>query len=286
MTTSERELQELHQLRSWVFSKAKQWWSFGVASSYLAIAAVPFAWLAGWQEWAGPLAAVALAISGRVCVWRSEGYRKDAEWTIRTIELNRGIGVEVDTVRLADLKSRYIRALDDQDESVSDGGYYEVSGKPSRALLMMMERESAWWTAQLAKKASQTVFVAMCVFGLASVSVVALWGLEVQGGPTTSTTSQMVGRVYGLAICVVFLLDTHSLVLNYRRLSVAAKDSMLRLTALLERVDEVSDVGLMAAVSDYQSSRMDGPLIPDWFKRYHERTLQRVWGETLSKIGE
>ena len=285
MTTSEPGLEELHQLRSWVFSKAKLWWGFGVAFGYLAIVAVPFAWLVGWQEWAGPLAAVALAISGRGCVWRSEGYREDAEWTIRTIEFNRGIGLEVDTVKLADLKSRYIRALENQDESVSDGGYYEASGEPSHTLLIKMERESAWWTEQLAKRASKTVFIAMFIVGLASALAIALGGLEVESETATNITSEIFRRGYGLAICAIVLLDTYNLGRKYNRLSVAAKDSMQVFTALLDRADEVSDHRLITAVSDYQSVRKEGPLIPNWFKRYHEKTLQRVWDDTLSMKG-
>ena len=285
MTTSEPDLEELHQLRNWVFSKAKLWWGFGVAFGYLAIAAVPFAWLVGWQEWAGPLAAVALTISGRGCVWRSEDYREDAEWTIRTIELSRGIGLEVDTVKLADLKARYFRALEDQDDSVSDGGYYEASGEPSHVLLIKMERESAWWTEQLAKKASKTVFIAMVVVGLASVLAIAFGGLEVEDETATNVTSGIFRRGYGLAICAIVLLDTYNLGRKYNRLSVAARESMQRLTALLDQASEVSAHRLLTAVSDYQSARKEGPLIPNWLKRYHERTLQRVWDKTLSPNG-
>lgn len=285
MAISELDLEGLHQLRSWVFSQAKLWWGFGVAFGYLAIVAVPIAWLAGWQEWAGPLAAVGLAISGRVCVWRSEGYRDDAEWTIRAIELNRGIGHKIDTTKLADLRSKYFRGLKKHDDSVSDGGYYEASGKPSHSLFIKMERESAWWTEQLAKKASKMVFILMGVVALASVSVIALGGLEAEGETATIIASEIFRRGYGLAICIIVLLDTLNLGLKYYRLSVAARESMERLTALLARVDDVSVPRLMTTVSDYQSARKEGPLIPDWFKRYHERSLQRVWDETLSMKG-
>lgn len=282
MTISEPDLEGLHQLRSWVFSRAKLWWGFGVAFSYLAIVAVPLAWLVGLQEWAGPLVAVMLAISGRVCIWRSESYREEAEWTIRAIELNRGIGHEVDATKLADLRSKYFRGLQKPDDSVSDGGYYEASGKPSHALLIKMERESAWWTGQLAKKASKMVFIAMGVLALASVSAIALGGLEVEGETATTIASEIFRRAYGLAICTIVLLDTLNLGVKYHRLSVAARESMERLTILLDRVDDVSVAKLMTAVSDYQSARKEGPLVPDWFKRYHERSLQRVWDETLS----
>ena len=281
MTISEPDLEGLHQLRSWVFSQAKLWWGFGVTFSYLAIVAVPIAWLVGWQEWAGPLAAVGLAIFGRACVWRSEAYRKDAEWTIRVIELNRGIGHEVDTAKLADLKSKYFRGLQKHDDSVSDGGYYEASGKPSYSLLIKMERESAWWTEQLAKKASKMVFILMGVVALASVLAIALGGLEVEGETATTIASETFRRGYGLAICAIILLDTFNLGLKYHRLSVAARESMER----LDRVEDVSVPRLMTAVSDYQSARKEGPLIPNWFKRYHERSLQRVWDETLSIKG-
>ena len=285
MTISEPDLEGLHQLRSWVFSQAKLWWGFGVAFGYLAIVAVPITWLVGWQEWAGPLAAVVLAISGRACVWRSEGYRDDAEWTIRAIELNRGIGHEVDTAKLADLRSKYFRGLEKHDDSVSDGSYYEASGKPSHSLLIKMERESAWWTEQLAKKASKMVFIVMGGVALASVLAIALGGLEVEGETATTIASEIFRRAYGLAICAIVLLDTLNLGRKYHRLSVAARESMERLTWLFDRTDDVSVPRLMIAVSDYQSARKEGPLVPDWFKRYHESSLQRVWDETLSMKG-
>ena len=285
MNIIEPDLEGLHQLRSWVFSQAKLWWGFGVAFGYLAIVAVPITWLVGWQEWAGPLAAVVLAISGRACVWRSEGYREDAEWSIRAIELKRGIGHEVDTAKLADLKSKYFRGLEKHDDSVSDGGYFEASGKPSHSLFIKMERESAWWTGQLAKKASKMVFLVMGCVALASVLAIALGGLEVEGETATTIASEIFRRGYGLAICVIVLLDTLNLGRKYYRLSVAAKESMERLTGLLDRADDVSVPRLMIAVSDYQSARKEGPLVPDWFKRYHERSLQRVWDETLSMKG-
>ena len=229
------------------------------------------------------MAAVVLAISGRACVWWSEGYREDAEWTIRTIELKRGIGHEVDVAKLADLKAKYFSGLGKPaDKSVSDGGYYEASGKPSRSLLIKMERESAWWTEQLAKKASKVVFTAMGVGALVSVALIALGGLEVERTTATSIASEIFRRGYGLAICAVILLDTFHLGVKYRRLSVAAKESRERLTALLDRVDDVSVPRLMTTVLDYQSARKEGPLIPDRLKRCHERSLQRVWDDTLS----
>ena len=267
-----------------MFSRAKLWWGLGVAFGYLAILAVPFAWLAGWQEWAGPLTAVVLAIAGRVSAWNSEGYREDAEWTIRTIELNRGIGLGVDATKLADLRSKYFRALQRHGESDSHDDYYEASGDPSNALLIKMERESAWWTGQLAKKASKTVFTATSLVALASMSAIALGGLEVEGEAATTIASVVFRRGYGLAICAIILLDTFNLGVKYNRLGVAAGESMERLTALLDQVDDVDATRVMTAVSDYQSARKEGPLIPDWFKRWHERSLQSVWDETLSVI--
>ena len=106
-----------------------------------------------------------------------------------------------------------------------------------------------------------------------------------EGEAATTTGSEIFRRAYGLAVCAIVLLDTLNLGLKYHRLSVAARESMKRLTALLDRVDDVSVPRLMTAVSDYQSARKEGPLIPDWFKRYHERSLQRVWDETLSMKG-
>ena len=60
---------------------------------------------------------------------------------------------------------------------------------------------------------------------------------------------------------------------------------MERLTALLDQGDDVTVPSLMTAVSDYQSARKEGPLIPDRFKRYHEKSLQHVWDERLSMKG-
>ena len=264
-----------------MFSRAKLWWGFGVAFGYLAIVAVPIAWVAGWPEWAGPLAAVVLTISGRSCVWRSEGFRDDAEWTIRAIELYRGIGYAVDASRLADLRSKYFRGWQRHDDSASDDNYYEASGEPSNTLLIRMERESAWWTEQLAKKASNTVFVVSAIVGLVSLSAIALGGLELEG-EVVATASQVFRRGYGLAICLIIMLDSLSLGVKYRRLSGAAKESMRRFTELLGRGDDVSVQRLMTTVSDYQSARKEGPLIPDKFKRFHEDSLQRVWDDTLS----
>ncbi len=285
MIVSEPDFDGLHQLRGWVFSQAKLWWGFGVAFGYLAIVAVPFAWLVGWQEWAGPMAAVMLAISGRACVWWSEGYREDAEWTIRALELNRGIGLEIDTTKLADLKSKYFRGLQKHKDSVSDSSYYEASGKPSHSLLIRMERESAWWTEQLAKKASKIVFIVMGLFVVASVLAIALGGLEVEGEIATNIASEVFRRGYGLAICAVVVLDTFNLGRKYHRLSAAARRSMERLTGFLNRGGDVSIPVLMGAVAEYQSARKEGPLIPDWLKRCHEKSLQRVWDDTLSVKG-
>lgn len=282
MDGSDGNLDGLHQLRRLVFSRAKLWWGLGVAFGYLAIVAVPFAWLVGRQEWAGPLIAVVLAISGRASVWWSEGYREDAEWTIRTIELNRGIGYGVDAAKLADLRSKYFRALQRHAGSGGHDDYYEASGDPSYALLIKMERESAWWTGQLAKKASKAVFAAMGVVVLGSILAIALGVLEAEGEAATTIASEVLGRGYGLGIFAIVLLDTLNLGLKYHRWGVAAGESMKRLTALLDQVDDICVPRVMSAVSDYQSARKEGPLIPDWFKRYHERSLQSVWDETLS----
>lgn len=282
MTIEEPDLEDLHQLRTWVLSQAKLWWGFGVSFGYLAIAAVPVTWLIGWQEYAGPLVAVVLAICGRVCVWRSEGYREDGEWAARAIELNRGIGHEIDATRLADLRLMYFSALQNDDDSESYDSYYEASGDPSPTLLIKMEHESAWWTGQLAKKASNLVFFVMGIVFLISVALIAVGGLEVEGEAANTFSSDIFRRAYGLAICVIILLDTFSLGLNYHRLSMAAKESVRRLAELLDRVDDLSTPKLMIAVTDYQSARKEGPLIPDWFWRYHKKSLNHVWGNTMS----
>ena len=286
MTIDKPELDVLHQLRSSVASLAKLWWGFGVAFGYLAIVAVPFAWLVGGPDYVGPLAAVLLAISGRVCVWKSESYRKDAEWTIRTIELHTGIGLEVDATTLADLKFRYFKRLQRSNDFANDREYYEASGDPSPNLLTKRVRESSWWTGQLAKKASNLVFLMMAVVVFGAALVIIVGGLEVEGDVATSVSSEIFRRAYGLAICVILLLDTLSLGLKYHQLSVAAKESMGKLTALLDEGEDVGVTMLMTTVSDYQAARKEGPLIPDWFKCYHENTLQRVWDETLSISGE
>lgn len=281
MSNNEQDLDGLHQLRAYVFSCAKMWWGSGTTLSYLAIVAVPFAWLVGWQEWAGPLTAVVLAIAGRASVWRSESYREDAEWTLRTIELNRGIGYEIDATRLADLRSKYHVTPGRHRRSVGDDEYYEASGEPSYALLMKMERESSWWTWQLAKKASKTVSIATVLVVLVSVLIVALGGLEAEGKAATTVTSDILRRGYGLAICAIVLLDTLNLGMRYKRLGLAAEKSMRRLDALLLQGD-VCVARVMNAVSDYQAARKEGPLIPDRFKRCHQKSLQSAWDETLS----
>lgn len=283
MTNITPNLERLHQLRSKVFSRAKLWWGCGVTSGYLAIVAVPTAWLIGSKQWIGPLAAVLLAICGRGCMWRSDSLRIDAEWAIRAIELNRGIGYGVDAARLASLKSKYFRWLQKPDDSVRDSTYYEASGEPSWALLIAMERESAWWTEQLARKASKTVFVLMCMVALVSMSVMALGGLEVNGNIATTNSAEILLRGYGLAISLIVLIDIVHLGLKYHRLSVVARESMRTFTELLDQPHDAGKTRLMVAVSDYQSARREGPLIPDWFKCCHEKSLQSVWDETLSK---
>ena len=281
MSNYERNLDGLHQLRTFVFSRAKLWWGSGVAFGYLATLAVPTAWLVGWQGLEGPLTAAVLAIFGRVSVWRSESYREDAEWTLRTIEFNRGIGYEIDAAKLADVRSKYPLGLEKPGGSIGDDDYYEASDDPSYALLIEMIRESSWWTGQLAKKASKIVFIATVFVVLASTFVVVLGGLEADGQAAASFASDVLRRGYGLAICAIVLLDTLNLGMKYRRLSVAAGESTKRLDALLAQGDECI-VRVMNAVSDYQSARKEGPLIPDRFKRWHEKSLQGVWDSTLS----
>ncbi len=283
MSIGEPDLKQLHHLRTWVSSRAKLLWGFGVSLGYLAIVAVPIAWSIGWQGWVGPLGAVVFAISGRICVWRSENYREDAEWTIRAIELSRGIGYKIDAAKLARVKLKYVNRLPRQGPSVSYDDYYEASGEPSHSLLIRMERESAWWTEQLAKKASLIVFIVTGAALVVSVSAITLGGLEVQDERATMGASGILRRSYGLAISLLVLLDAVNLGTKYHRLSVAAEESMKRLTELLDRVGSVSNLDVILAVSGYQWARKEGPLIPDSLKRYYEEPLQRVWNDTLSR---
>ena len=280
MTYHDSRLKYLHKLRGGLFSRAKSLWGLGTLLGYFAIGAVPTAFLFGWQEWAGPLAAGVFAISGRMLVWWSETYREDAEWTLRTIELNRGIDLEIDAIKLANVKSKYLHRLRNHDSSLVDNSYYEATGNPSPDLLIRMGRESAWWTEQLAKKASKTVFIVLTILALMSVLAIAFGALEGESGD--DLTPEVFRRAYGLAICAILLLDTSNLGVKYSKLSVAAQESMGRLSAILKQGDDLSASALMAIVSEYQSARRQGPLIPDWFKCYHEKTLQRVWDETLS----
>ena len=282
MTNTAPALEELCRLRSSVFSRAKLWWGYGVAFGYLAIAAFPIAWLIESKQWIGPLAAVLSAIAGRLCVWRSDGLRDDAEWILRASELNRGIGYRADAIKVASLKSKYFRLVQKRDDSTDEEVYYEASGTPSWSIFIEMERESAWWTDQLAAKASKTIFVTMCMVAVASMSVIALGGLEVEGNADTTTSSEVVRRAYGLAICGIVLLDILSLGVRYRMLSVAARESMRTFTELLDEIQSACVPKLMTAVSEYQSARRAGPLLPDWFKRWHERSLQSIWDEALS----
>ena len=265
---------DLDDLRNCLFSVTKLRWGLGVTLGYLATITVPMATFSKSPEWIGPCVAMALAIVGRFLTWHSESIRSDAEWLHRGNELARGIDRRIDDAAIATIRSKYSRYNHKVRSRQSDeASYYETSGPPSSRLLLMMLRESAWWTQQLASKAWKTVGVTAGLVAAGSVIVV------VMVARTTGTPILL--AVYAVAVCIILSSDTAYLAAKYRNLCVAAKESFDRLNALRSN-EAAEEAPILAAIADYQISRANGPLIPNWFKKHHEETLQEIWDETLS----
>ena len=257
-----------------LFSRAKFLWGFGLAYGYLAIVSVPLYLFLKGPTWIGPCSALGCAIVSRVLYFFSSKVHSDAQWLLRQTEFERGLGWAIDSANLAALQSRYPRIrLEARGSKAEEEGYYEYSGPPSPLTLVKMLRESAWWSEQLATKATIWVgFASGIVVSAAIAAVIAV--ARVEGSPIAPV-------FYALAVCLIVCLDTVFLAMRYRSSATLAKKCFDHMCALT-KAGHVEDDRMLAAVGDYQLYRADRPLIPDWFKKVHEKTLQEIWDRNLS----
>ena len=273
-----RALDELNGIRGCLFSAAKGRWGFALCCSYLAIVTVPtiLCVIPSLPRWTGAVVAAFFAIAARLLHWWSDTVRSDAERLHRQNEYARGIGLAVEASTIATIKAKYSRLEKKWSaRQRADAKYYESSGNPSPRLLALMMRESAWWTQQLAAKAANFTLVTATLSTAVSMFLLATVVPDLAGSSTPFT-------LYALAVCIIVSLDLFYLGFRYIVLSTSAEQAFSQLDALELESDEKS---VIVAAGNYQLARQVGPLIPERLKRWHQRKLQRIWDQTLSRHG-
>lgn len=270
------DLAELDGVRVCLFSVAKARWGLALLCSYLAIVTVPafVLGMSGSPRWLAPAVAAAFAIAARLFQWWSDTARGDAETLHRQSEYARGIGLTVDAATVATIKAKH-SFLEKKwlARQSGEAGYYELDDDPSPRLLALMLRESAWWTQQLAAKASKFI---LATATLSTVGSILLLAIVVPDVPEPSTPF----KLYAFAVCVIVSVDLFYLGVRYQALSSTAKEAFSQLSSLESENDEKK---VIAAAGNYQIARQVGPLIPDWTRRWHRNKLQRIWDRTLSR---
>lgn len=270
------ESESLH-LEGWrysLFSEAKILWGYGLVFGYLAMVLVPYYLSLKGPNWTGPLFALACAVLSKVLYFLSSKVHADAQWLLRQSEFRRGLGWPIDLVNFAALQSKYSRHRSNaRRRQVEEEDYYDQSESPSHLSLVKMLRESAWWSEQLAKKACIWVGFASGMLVLVAI-VVVIAVARVEDSPIAPT-------IYALGVGLIVCLDTVFLAMRYRISATLAKERFDQLCTLT-KADNVDDARMLAAIGDYQLFRVGRPLIPDWFKKSHEKTLQDIWDQNLS----
>lgn len=254
----------LNGLRSVLFSSAKKRWFGGVIIGYLAVFVVPISVSLEAPTWIGATVAAALSIAGRLARAWSDSIRGDAEKLHRANELFRGIGHPIEPKTIADLRFRYsdLQKLIEKQEREQEE-YHETRGEPAPRLLSSMLRESAWWTAHLAKKARNFTCVAGAVgFFIVIVVLVMLGSIQ--------------DRVYGAAICAVILVDLFNLGLRYERLREGCL-SAFRIFDDFRNRNVISERDAFVAALNYYVARGSAPLLPDWLWRKYRSKLNNAW---------
>ena len=275
-SSGESSFEDLYGVRSYLLSVAKDRWALALVCAYVAVVTIPFLAIIGAPPWTGPCAAAGFTIAGKLLGWWSDSVRKDAEWLHRRVEYAQGIGYAVDESSLATIKSKYSRfSRHWEQRATEEVGYYEASGSPSPLLLAMMLRESAWWTQQLASKAFVLVLVTACLVVFLSLGIVIMIARQ-------SVDLSILLTIYACVVCAIASLDTLYLAMKYKTLSSSSEKAFKRLNALSSK-GNADETSTLIAVADYQNSRSNGPLVPDWFKKRHQGDLQKIWDKDLSQ---
>lgn len=252
----------LDGLRKTLFSAAKKCWVGGVIMGYLVVLAVPASFFLEFPRWIGAIVAALLSVSGILLRAWSDSIRGDADELHRANELFRGVGYPIEPAMIADLRYRYSHLMKSAKEHDTEQvEYYESSGDPSPHLLISMLRESAWWTAHLAKKAQIIIYMGTAVGLLISLAIFL----------SDSTAVQF----YGIAICAVVLTDLFYLGYRYSKLHLGCDAAFRKFDSLLGA--SVSEGEAIVAATSYHMVRGTGPFVPDLLWKRQREKLQDAW---------
>ena len=255
--------------RKTLFSAAKKRWVGGVIIGYLVILAVPASFFFEFPRWIGAIVAALLSVSSTLLRGWSDSIRGDAEKLHRANQLCRGIGHPIEPAMIAKFQYRYSHlAKSAKEHDTKQVEYYESSGDPSPHLLISMLRESAWWTARLAEKAKNVIYMGAAVGLLISLAIFL----------SDSTAVQF----YGVAICAVVLTDLFYLGYRYGKLHLGSDAAFRKFDSLLGT--NISEGKAIVAATNYHVVCGTGPLVPDLLWKRQQKKLQDAW-VPLSKSG-
>lgn len=249
-----------------LFRKAKRWWGASVGMDLLAIVSVlPGAlWLAT-PPWATPAIAVALAVTARSILWRSETIREYAERLLGEEELHVGLGRKRDPVLVADVEAGFGRLPHPMGRKgpPRHEPYFSVTGAPSGRRLVMQMWESSWWTEQSGKTMRTLLLVtAIPIFATTAILILV-------AEPVTI-------RIYGFAVWASVFTSTFHIVWRYHKLATGCRSAFQYLDELRRR-DSVTVADALIPTGSYQHTRRVGPPIPEWLWRIRRGRLESAW---------
>lgn len=122
-------------------------------------------------------------------------------------------------------------------------------------------------------KTTKTWFtIITCITSVVTVAVIVF---------SSTTTSSLLVKAYGLTIWLLISIDLWHLVFQYARLAAGAKAAFGKLS-LLSNESNPDVHSTLIAVLNYQFLRSAAPPILKVFKTLYSKRLQTTWNEVLS----
>ncbi len=257
------------------FSNAKRWWAAALVAQIAVSLAAAITVVADVLSPGWGLTFLAISVVGSICQWRSDSLRQRAETLLRHVELEEGLGWEINLKVLSDYFAMAIPVEAGSKVRAREQGSFYASTRP-RGPVRALEnlQESAWWTQHLASFVGWIALLSTIGLGL-----VALWSLLVALSVLGSASPIMLSNVIAAVVALIFAGNLVRLPCDYFAFSHDAKE-FDSLANTLAKSGAPTENDTLRLVADYQLRRAMGPPLPDWAWRLRRKHLNRIWKET------
>lgn len=262
------------------YSRSKQWlnWTLGLSLAVQGMTILSAALSSG----PGPKAIGVVVALAQILLFIFRRCGKNhfglAEQIRRLVMLHDGLGIQPSEDQLAAIWERVGNPQDAKAAYLDP--YYESSAPKGCKRLIEITRESAFFTASLARSAA-TAFWGAAITGLGAAVFALVVSIQTHANPAAL---EIVAKAVIASMAFWVTGDLVTMALQYSGLATAASRVQTQCAHLLSKVEHRADE-VHPLTAEYNCAVIQAPPIPEWIYRWRQHVLNQAWRNRSSVTG-